>query len=594
MTEDEPSSTDDAPFTALVGASGPPTAQGHPSPLEPVRWLRNSASGHCSSHTPWPMEPSVVATSAITGPSACTSATTGRWQLPAGSGAMRSDWVRAATLCIATCLTCGPACAYLAVGMDECRWYTDCDPGALHPTLGFDRFRTGPVTARARLAWAEASHGISPMIGDGHGAASGAHIPLLDGRHGSDGLRHGRIGHGPVGAGDAMAASPPPPRIQQRPRPTRADDARQAARSQRLYRCVRPSRMAGELSASSICMQSDTRSLAMRFYIGRGRVRARRRHVYAFYMSVHRAPCAVMALVLSLRRIYGPSAPIYVQTDNANHGGLNFSRLCAVYGCEWTWAAEAAGNPRAYESSYDAVAASRGIIFLRRLLVAMARCDCQFLVTVEDDTCARIAAVRPPSSGDVGGLPGPAFSERFVAYAEMRANRSLPRPSVWGCAGACYYRTAAFLGRAHAFTPTLAEAAFRHDAWAIGYMDSVGPALAMLVGLRVVPWSAVSQTHMEGIGYMARVPVSERAFDHKCAEALAVRDHLHGDARTQPPPARPLANAHTKTSDGPRSLFHQQCSHAAAAGGGTQAVVPTNNRVGLLHGLLWEDMRQPR
>ena len=177
----------------------------------------------------------------------------------------------------------------------------------------------------------------------------------------------------------------------------------------------------------------------------------------------------------------------------------------------------------------------RGLAFLQRLLPRLRACNCEFLVFLEDDTCVRQRARSPPRTGDIGGLPAPLFDNDFLDYvenvtrlrdvdAELRpAVLPLRRPVPWGCAGACYYRTAAFLKVAPALTPALADAAFEHGAWAVGYMDAIGPALAMLTGLRVVPWAAVGQTHMEGQGFMQRLPVEERDFDHKCSEMRTLR-----------------------------------------------------------------------
>ena len=56
-----------------------------------------------------------------------------------------------------------------------------------------------------------------------------------------------------------------------------------------------------------------------------------------------------------MRAVYGEDAPLYVHTDNARParglGGLNFSRLCAVLGCEWSFSEDAAGQPSAYQAS---------------------------------------------------------------------------------------------------------------------------------------------------------------------------------------------------------------------------------------------------
>ena len=229
----------------------------------------------------------------------------------------------------------------------------------------------------------------------------------------------------------------------------------------------------------------------------------------------------MVRIVSSLRRLYGSGPPVYVHTDNAAQRGLNFSALCAAVGCEWSYSAEAAGNPKFYKKSYEKEL-GQGLVYLTRLIERMRVCACEFLVAIEDDTCVRRRAELPPRIGDVGGLPAPLFSATFLAHAENVSATPIPRPTPWGCAGACYYRSASWTTRP--ITSSLVEEAFENDAWAVGYMDAVGPALGLLMGLRVVPWTALAQTHLEGQGFMQRVPVEERAFDHNCAEQRAARD----------------------------------------------------------------------
>lgn len=355
-----------------------------------------------------------------------------------------------AALCLQRCEGCAD-CRHLSVSpsLAECRWSETCDMGALHPMLGFDRFRSAPYAAR--------HHG---RIRRPVAAVTTATAPPSTAAH-----AHARAtprGHAPSSS-DATEGGQPPPQL----------------------------------------------------------------HRYAFFASVHRAPCAVRQLVISVRAVYGREPPFYLHTDNLARGGLNYTRLCAALGCEWTFSREAAGNPKHYRHGYEADLAL-GLTYLQRLIARMATCACEFLVTLEDDVCVRRPAVPPPQAGDVGGLPGPSFSEAFLRHVENVSRRAVARPSHWGCAGACYYRTAAFLSIASSLTPAVVAEAFAHDAWAVGYMDAVGPALGLLRGLRVVPWSAVGQTNMDGIGLMARFPLEERAFDHKC-DATRARARDHGE-----------------------------------------------------------------
>jgi len=67
----------------------------------------------------------------------------------------------------------------------------------------------------------------------------------------------------------------------------------------------------------------------------------------------------------------------------------------------------------------------------------------------------------------------------IAAGCSSRAISTLPHRHVARGAAAC-------------FNASLMHAAARHGTWAVGYMDAVGPALALLLGLPVWPWSAVS------------------------------------------------------------------------------------------------------
>ena len=186
----------------------------------------------------------------------------------------------------------------------------------------------------------------------------------------------------------------------------------------------------------------------------------------------------------------------------------------------------------------------------------------------------------PPSCGDVGGLPGPVFGRDFVSYAAQTTKRTPYAPAVWGCTGVCYYRTAAWLSVAPRLRNDthLAHSAAKHGAWAVGCkqptrapalalphgatgllshrhhlrvrmcalcatdMDATAPALALLMGLRVWPWSAVSTRIVASGGKRAvaagqyindnvaakttRLLPQDRTFEHKCRLALEARQRL--------------------------------------------------------------------
>jgi hypothetical protein len=267
------------------------------------------------------------------------------------------------------------------------------------------------------------------------------------------------------------------------------------------------------------------------------RSRHRHRHRFAFLVLAYRAPCAVRALLHTIRRWY-QAERVFVHSDNMKRGGQDFSALCAAYNCSWRGFDETAGNP-------DAARTGQGLrgamVFMRRVLFAIARCESEFLITLEDDVCIqRPPLYPPPACGDVGGLPGPVFDRRFVAYVERRTGRRVYEPAVWGCAGACYYRTDAWLAVAPSLDEQLVRDAASNHSWAVGYMDATAPTLALAVGLRVWPWSAVSTrvvmsggpTAVKAAAYInehvaaftTRLLPQDRVFEHKCSEALALRE----------------------------------------------------------------------
>ena len=267
-----------------------------------------------------------------------------------------------------------------------------------------------------------------------------------------------------------------------------------------------------------------------------------RGHEYGFLLLAYKAPCAVETLLHAVRT-HHPTAPIFVHTDNLAGGGSDFSRLCASseLRCRWRGFARAEANPERGAQDNTAEPGGNAMRFFRRIVGAMRDCDCDFLVTLEDDVCMHAPIDhRPPDVGDVGGLPGPTFSNDFVnwvSFGPFEAIRAL-RPAVWGCTGACYYRTAAWLAAAESLSTRNIEGALNHGAWAAQYMDAIGPTLALTAGLRVWPWRAVSSrlvTHGDAAvqgakfidenvaSFTTRLLPQDRIFEHKCESMLQQR-----------------------------------------------------------------------
>lgn len=264
--------------------------------------------------------------------------------------------------------------------------------------------------------------------------------------------------------------------------------------------------------------------------------------LFAFYVQVLDDSCALDELLTSVRSSY-LRAPVYVWTDDLDGSGHNYSELCVVHSCVWRYSRTPAGHHsclgwRAARGVTPEAAAVHAcaVDYLSRLLETMALCRSTFLVNLEGDTCLhRPIDVLPPADGDIGGLPHPIFPERFVAWVRERLPPSkashLVEPAVWGCSGGCYYRVSSFLRAMDAFggNASIAAAPFRQAAEelsmpSLAIMDVAGPAIAMLLGLRVRPWSAVSdgRTRLPSLS-MVNVPHEDRILEHKCANQQARR-----------------------------------------------------------------------
>ena len=260
-------------------------------------------------------------------------------------------------------------------------------------------------------------------------------------------------------------------------------------------------------------------------------------HVYGFHMQAHRNGLAVVHLLHAIRSFYQHEL-IFVVTDNCyatNDGGLNYSSVCARFGCHWTAYASAAGHGQTTTSVMS------GLTWLNRVRRSMRSCDCEYLINMEDDTCMTSPIrQRPPVGAVVGGLPFPKFSKTFLRHAAMVSGKPTQHVSVrehapgWGCAGGCYFKVKFWLRlRGHApalFTKESAAAASEAGA-PMKYADVVAPAVALLAGALVCPWAAVSEN---GKG----VNVSEATMEHKCQAQLQLRDKKYSALH---PPTDPWA-----------------------------------------------------
>jgi hypothetical protein len=268
--------------------------------------------------------------------------------------------------------------------------------------------------------------------------------------------------------------------------------------------------------------------------VSQRRPRSRKASLFAFYVQVLDEGCALAELLTSIRRWYS-RVPVYVWTDHLGGGGRNYSELCGVHSCVWRYSLTPAGHHSclkwyaAREAQTAAAVHACAAGYLSRMLETMALCRSTFLINLEGDTCLhRHIDVLPPADGDIGGLPHPIFPERFVAWVRGRLPPSqasrLVEPAVWGCSGGCYYRVASFLRAMEAYggNVSIAAAPLRLAAEqlsmpGLAIMDVAGPAIAMLLGLRVRPWSAVSdgRTRLPSLS-MVNVPHEDRILEHKC------------------------------------------------------------------------------
>lgn len=256
--------------------------------------------------------------------------------------------------------------------------------------------------------------------------------------------------------------------------------------------------------------------------------------LYGFFLAAHNHGWNVLRVVQSLRTFH-PDSHVTVFTDNGRSpSALNFSSLCLQLGCFWDYSWYCSGHGYACGGSIS------GLPFVFRMLATMQRCDCDFVIYLEDDVCVhRPILAPPPISGDVGGLAINPAPKRFIKWLRDN-NRSVPLtpPPLYGCNTGCYYRSASWLSLPSQYPQIFSNDSFKklyHEGARVQYADAVGPVIMMLVGGNVVPWDAGAEKGLRlqmsrgqpklraGVSYEYNRSMHGVAFVHKCREMLTLR-----------------------------------------------------------------------
>lgn len=238
-------------------------------------------------------------------------------------------------------------------------------------------------------------------------------------------------------------------------------------------------------------------------------------HKYAYFIQAYQEP-VMIERVLKMLRAAEPHALVFMLSD----GGLNFTKMAERFGVRFSLAGVNIGM-------------RHGERFLYRLGKAMAKCDCEYMVVLEEDTCIHSAPRHPPR-GDVGGLPWTNL-QNFGDFAGLLKKRGITtEPPPWGfVTGACggsYYKVSSMMpltdvryGTPNAAIKDLIQGMPRIFEDHMLTNDVIGPALAYEMGLRVVPWSEVSENNSTFSTYLVSDATGTEAFEHKCRALIDLR-----------------------------------------------------------------------
>lgn len=97
--------------------------------------------------------------------------------------------------------------------------------------------------------------------------------------------------------------------------------------------------------------------------------------------------------------------------------------ICHAYNCLWETDFLAGGHGQRHTNIKG------GLIYIHRVLRAINRCGCTFMINLEEDTCIK-RRVRELPIGDIGGFSWPHFSHNFrkmIPYAAVTHSRPVFR-----------------------------------------------------------------------------------------------------------------------------------------------------------------------
>ena len=202
-------------------------------------------------------------------------------------------------------------------------------------------------------------------------------------------------------------------------------------------------------------------------------------HLFGFYYQVYKKPKATLEVVKSIRT-FMPNAPLYLLSS----AGYHYDPLVTRF-----------ANFTKYEyDEHNAGHEGEGLaLWLERLKRAALWCDCEYLVTMEDDTYLHKPLIEAPPD-DAGGVMSHLWNPHWTDELRDRfdPNRTWSYES-HGLCGGSYFRVSAFLD-AYGKTNWSRIEEMGTVWWPIGRYNDVTLAIIMMdAGYRLQPWNNVKQ-----------------------------------------------------------------------------------------------------
>jgi hypothetical protein len=203
-------------------------------------------------------------------------------------------------------------------------------------------------------------------------------------------------------------------------------------------------------------------------------------HLFGFYYQVYKKPKATLEVVKSIRT-FMPYAPLYLLSSAGYHYDPLVTRFAKFTKYE-------------YSQQNANINQGEGLsIWLERLKRAAVWCDCDYLVTMEDDTYLHKPLIEAPPD-DAGGVTAHLWTHRWTDELRDRfdPNRTWSYES-HGLCGGSYVRVSAFLDAYGKTNWSRIEE--MGTVWSpIGRYNDVTLAIIMMdAGYRLQPWDNLKQ-----------------------------------------------------------------------------------------------------